>query len=221
MFDLKNYEGCINDCDKASEIIDTAKSALEDLFKAEVWEKLEEAKMADIRLGKLKREIEAKELKCRQLENELEILKQKVDDYDRHRLPREFVKRIVKELTGDFVPGDEVWVVGGKYKDIACSTCRGDGFLNVTYGGGSRGSITCPKCSGSGKKFELVYHPEKRKIEEVQLSLCFEGSRVGVRSNEVFRFHDGTEKHTVDGVFRSEEEAAAVAERRNSKEAET
>lgn len=152
-------------------------------------------------LVNIRGEITAKENELKQLEENLEYIK----NDDKYNMPRMYINKFVKEHTGGYAPGDKVWVISSKYELVTCDCCEGTGKLKVNLAAGES-TVVCPDCRGDGEKSIIKKVIRQDEINRVYLKLCFT-DRVNLWDNECV-YLEGAEYSTDPKyIFRTKEEA--------------
>ena len=207
MFD--EYDDYYREPSEADKIIQTALADLKELFTNEVKSTIEEAKEAKKKLEETQRELRGVEFKLRRTEEQLAVMQEKLEKADLYDVPRQYIARFVRNATGDYAPGDTVWVHTHEYDQVECPVCKGKEEVNAILGGYEK-KIRCPECSGYGFKRESRVVIKKETISEIRLKLCFREGRVNYWNTE--SVYVGSREYSVDPkyIFRTEEAAQAA-----------
>ena len=212
---MNAYEDLIRvkDSAKANQIIKSAKDALCSLLDQEVYDALDEISSAEKQLEDLNFQISMANRKLEDIRRQIK----KEEEYDRTNAPKEFLRRIVTQYTGDYAPGDKVFRVKSHYTAEDCPTCHGKKQVTGTFNG-EEIKISCPTCSGAGVKRTVEYIVGEDTVSSVHLKLCFgRESRVGLWNNECV-YVEGYD-YSIDpkNIFRDREAAEAMAKELNEK----
>lgn len=203
-------------------IIDEAKEKLNALLTEEVKQTMEQASEAKRTLEQIQREIRKAEYKLGNLKLEHQREEEKWEKLDQYRMPRQYIKKLVEAVAGDFAPGDTVYAIKSKFTAIPCPLCQGRKKVECTVVD-RPGSImlTCPTCSGLGRKNELSEYVKECKVSQVRMKLCFDSDRVCYWDKECV-FLDNQDYNTdIKNIFHTKEEAEkALAERMAKEETE-
>ena len=149
--EYEEYEDLFPDPSAAEEIIQKAESDLRQVFSDRIKNLMGEAAGLSAKVKALEKEIGHKQWELQDLSEKQKRAEEKLDKYDRYHLPREFVGRIVTELTGGFVPGDRAWTTRCNWNTETCHRCGGNKRLLVQSEGECL-DVKCPDCDGTGKK---------------------------------------------------------------------
>jgi len=206
----------LKDPAKANQIIKSAKDALCSLLDQEVYDALDEINNAEKQLEDLNFQISMANSKLEEIRQQIK----KEEEYDRTNAPKEFLRRIVTQYTGDYAPGDKVFRVKPHYTVEDCPTCHRKKQVTATFNG-EEIKVSCPECQGTGTKRTVEYIVDQDIISSVHLKLCFGSeSRVGLWNDDCV-FVVGSE-YKVDPkyLFRDREAAEAIARELNEKNEE-
>ena len=187
---------------KADEIIKKAKDEMCGLLDQEVFDMLEEIDDAKRKLDELETSILIKESRLKELEENIK----REEEYDISNAPKSFLKRIVKEYTDGYAPGDRVFRIKPEYETVECPMCKGKKKVLAEIDG-LTAAVTCPTCSGSGSKRKTRYVVSEDTVSEVHLKLCFHDDRVGIWNNENVFVRGSDFSVRPDKIYRTREEA--------------
>lgn len=194
----------------AEQVVERAKQELYDLLKEDIKGTLKQAASARKELSELKNEIAHARYESGKWEKKIEEEKSRFDQAKDFDIPKMYLDRIVRNMTGNLAPGDKVYVIkrDGSYKK--CPKCKGNKRIDAVIEGETV-SVKCPECDGSGSKY--IKEPpriEEKTVTEVYLKLCFKGNRVCVwREDTVFL--DNSEWNTeIKDIYQTPEAAEAA-----------
>lgn len=199
---------------RVEQIIEDAKAALWNELTEEVKQLMDDVNEAKTKADEIRREVSGLNWGKAQLEEEIKQLRDQKVYVEAHEVPARQVKAIVNHLTKDFRPGDECWVIGSEYERHTCEKCGGKNKVSATIGGETF-EINCPVCRGYGAVSKTTYFPQKSKITNVRMLLCFDSSnRMNIWSTETLNVDSSDDRDREGSVFKTEEEAkAAIKER--------
>lgn len=195
---------------EAEQVVDMAKQQLFDLLKEDIKSALQEAASARKELSSLKNELAHVRYEARKWEKKIAEEKARFERAKDFDIPKMYIDRIVRNLTGNFGPGDTVYVIEKENHYDTCPKCKGAKKVEAIIDGEAF-SVSCPACSGCGRI--ATYDPPSvvgKKVNEVRLRLCFKKDRVCPWNTENV-FLDGWE-WSVDPkkIYRTPEEAWAA-----------
>lgn len=197
---------------EAEQIMGEALSNITALFTDEVKRTIDDASKAKENLERLKYETAIAERKLRDAEERLQEMQKRVDDAELYDVPRKYINKFVKNATGGFAPGDDVYILKDKGGYKPCKTCMGEKKISAIVGG-EEVKVQCPTCNGVGSKFVSEKVVAKAKVSDVYLKLCFSADRVCYWNTECV-YLDRHEFHTdAKRIYRTEEEAVAALEK--------
>lgn len=110
-----------------------------------------------------------------ELQEQLEELQDdlRVYKYEDKKRERELIKKerekIIRNLIGEFLPGDKVWAVERRWEDEKCPQCS-DGIAKINIEGGETEETTCAKCGGKGKKRRWRRFSKEIEIEAISVN---------------------------------------------------
>ena len=163
---------CFDDEKKADEIVHEAIEKL----KAEMTD---QAKALVLEYAMAKAQKDRLESDIKKLKEEVADLKAHYQRLNQFDLPKEYVQNMVKAITGDYAPGDKVWVIKGEKVQEICPNCSGAGEIDIRYcDNGKTDRIKCPKCNGRGKKTFVKRHCEETRVLNVNVKLDFYSDNV-------------------------------------------
>ena len=211
---FEEHDDMFSEPSKAEQIIEDAKAALWNELTEEVKQLMDDANEAKTKADEIRREVSSLNWEKAQLEEEIKQLRDKKVYVEAHEVPARQVKAIVNHLTKDFRPGDECWVMGSEYERHTCEMCGGKKKVSADIGGETF-EIDCPTCRGYGTVSKSTYFPQKSKIANVRMLLCFDSSnRMNIWSTETLIVDCCDDRNRAGSVFKTEEEAkVAIKER--------
>lgn len=174
---------------------------VDERVKSKIQAVIDEYGRAVDRLDILQSSVRSKGNELKQLEEKLEYIK----NDDKYNMPRMYINKFVKEHTGGYAPGDKVWVISSKYERVICDCCEGTGKLKVNLPVGER-IVNCPDCRGYGFNHVAKKVIEEKKVERVDLRLCFT-DRVNLWNNECVYCYNCDGSIKPEYIFRTKEEA--------------
>lgn len=186
-------------------IIEEAKQKLHEAINDEAKNVLGEYKTAKKELETLGVKIRAKEHKIRQLNNELKQLEEK-HEAEKYDMPRKYIEKLVRDITGNFAPGDKVWIIDTKCKWEKCDKCKGTKKITATIDGEPH-TIECVKCKGYGETRIITKETKETRIENVHLKLCFREDGVGVWTSDSVYIWGREYATDPKKLYRTQEEA--------------
>lgn len=196
-------------------IIDEAKEKLNALLTEEVKQTMEQAKAAKKSLEKIQGEIREAKISLGNLVAEHKRQEQKWENLDQYRMPRQYIKKLVEAVAGDFAPGDTVYAIRTRYGKKDCPMCHGEKTLEGTVTD-RPGLITfsCPTCKGLGYLEDRRLYVEETKVTSVDVKLRFRDDRVSYWSNDCLYLGNREYSTRPEDIFHTKEEAEkALAER--------
>lgn len=215
MFETE-YNDIFTDVNKAKEIMQKAISELTELFTERVKDNLTDIKFAEKNLADISAEMEAKQRQCSYLQNEIEELKERIDNFEEWEAPQRYINKFVEKATKGFCPGQTVYYVKKKFKQFVCPTCNERNKITVTFNGKLR-EIRCPDCL-NGYQMELSYEVVETVVQDIYLRLCFNKDGVSYWNFENIFLRDTDNYTPADMVFATREEAEAKAKEWNEGE---
>lgn len=207
MFD--DYEDILTEPSEAEMIIEEAKTKLHDLIKNEAISMMEDYSTVKTQLDGLNNEIRSKKYQAERLEKKIKELEEKHEQADKYDMPKKYIDRFVRDITGNFAPGDKVWIIKYDYDWIPCDKCQGKQEITAMIDGKEH-KIRCIKCDGTGKVAKSRYSIKETVISEVRLTLCFRDNRVGVWTKDSIYIKDREYAISPKEIYRSKEEAEKV-----------
>lgn len=162
----------------AEQVVESAKQQLYDILKDDIKSTLKEADSARKELSSMKNELAHARYEAGKWDKKIEEEKarfEKARDFD---IPKMYLDRIVRNLTGNFAPGDTVYVIEKKSCYETCPKCKGAKKVDAIIDGETV-SVSCPVCDGRGR-VDVYFPPSvvEKKVTGVYLRLCFEKDRV-------------------------------------------
>lgn len=211
------FADCFDEPSKAEQIICQAEDDIKQLFSDGIKNVILQAREAEEKLGKLNQEIKDAEYKKAMTEKALKDSEEKVEKAELYSIPKKYIDRFIRNVTKDFVPGDEVWYVASNYTSIPCGTCNGNKKV-VARINEIETEVQCPHCNGRGYSNSISYKVEKRKISDIRLRLCFDReTRVRYWNTECIFLSGYDSSIDIKNLFATEEKAAEEAEKRNGR----
>ena len=196
----------------AEQVVERAKQQLYDLLKEDIKSTLQEAASARKELSSLKNEIVHARYEAGKWDKKIEEEKARFEQSKDYDIPKMYLDRIVRNLTGNFAPGDTVYVIKKGSHYGKCQKCKGTKKVDAIIDGKTV-SVSCPTCDGRGRI--TIYDPPivvEKKVTKVQLRLCFEKDQVCPWNKENV-FLNGEEWSTnPKKIYRTPEEARAAME---------
>lgn len=104
---LEEYRDYFDAPTEADIVIAEAQEKLRDLFNDVTKATCERARNAELELSRLQGEITAAQYKLEAVKRAEDDVRQRMEQYKRHQLPRQFVEDMLHEATADIVPGQE------------------------------------------------------------------------------------------------------------------
>lgn len=215
---LEEYRDYFDVPTEADIIIAESQEKLRDLFNEIIKATLEKARNAESELKRIEQEINIKRLDLEVARKKLDEACQRVEQYNRHHLPRKFIEDMLHEVTADIVPGDTVWRIGYENQVKQCECCGGTGRLTAIKENGDPISIECYKCEGYKTVTVLTAKPVKETVHSVRLKLCFQEDSVSYWDTDcIYTGLVGDSKYCVQNIFKTLEKAQAKADEINAK----
>lgn len=168
---------------EADMIIEAAKQKLHGVVNAEARKVLEDYKTAQEQLENLNKEIRAKEHDMELIHEELRRLEKELEQTDKYDMPRKYINKFVKDITGNFVPGDRAWIIDTECEWRECDRCNGTKEIEAIIDGKTQ-TIKCIQCEGRGETRKIAKKIRETRIHNVHLKLCFGEDRVGVWTSD-------------------------------------
>jgi Zn-finger nucleic acid-binding protein len=132
--------------------------------------------------------------------------KERQEHAEMRDIPRAYIQRFVKNATGNYAPGDIVWVVESKGHRKPCPLCNGSKKVDSTINGVEI-KFECPKCRGYGDVTEYEKIVVKHKVREVRLKLCFTSDRANYWSTDSVFLDNSDWAVKVENIYPTEEAA--------------
>lgn len=160
---------------------------------------------ASIELGNLRAEILMAQDDLDVLEERIKSKREEADRLELEEMPSKYIDAFVRKQTKGLAPGDEVWVISHADVWSTCSFCHGNSKVVATIDGVER-EIRCPECGGTGRTIKRTYSIAKRRVTDVNLTLCFSPNRVRCwKTTDVFM--DDDKRYSLGSIYLTEEEA--------------
>jgi len=190
----------------ADAIICEAKEQLLSLLTEEAKSTLSSAVKAKEELRKLDNEICYAKQRLNDIVWQQKREEEKLANMKNHSLPREFVKRIVTNLTGDYAPGDTVFIIASHTQYDKCPMCNGAQKVSAIIGE-DRYDVQCPRCNGYGQVHTDSHQVVEKKVSEVRVKLCFEADRVNRWSTDSVFLNGCDFSISPENLYRTTEDA--------------
>lgn len=191
---------------EADMIIEAAKQKLHGIVNAEARKVLEEYKTAQEQLENLNKEIRAKEHDMELIHKELRRLEKELEQTDKYDMPRKYINKFVKDITGNFVPGDRVWIIDTKCEWQECDRCNGTKEIKAAIDGKTQ-AIKCIQCEGKGQIRKTIKEVKEARIKNIHLTLCFRENRVGVWTTDSVYIKGRDWAIRPENIYKTEKEA--------------
>lgn len=179
-FDYMDYFDEPSEVDK---VIEEMKNKLHDLIKDEAKKMMDDYRQMDEEFIELKRETTRKKRELDTLKEQIQDMETKYEQADKLDMPKKYIDRIVRNYTGDFAPGDKVFITDSRSKRIECDKCKGKKEIRANIDG-EEITIKCIKCNGYGAVTDTTKVIEERTINSVYLKLVFREDRVSLWSSD-------------------------------------
>lgn len=181
--EIYDYEDYIIEPSEFEKVVEEMKDKLQDLIKDEAKQMMEDYKQMDEEFIELKNEINRKKRKLESLEKEIEDMETKYEQADIRDIPKKYMDRIVRHYTGDFVPGDKVFITDNRSSRVECDKCQGKKEIKAIIDG-EETMIECVKCKGYGAITNTTMVIEERVVKSVYLKLGFSKDGVSLWSSD-------------------------------------
>lgn len=201
-----DYEEYLNEPSEIDRLIEETKDKLHDLIKDEAKGVLAAYVEAKENIKKLNVDILIKKNEISNLQRKIEKLEEEYDHTDKHKMPKKYIDSFVKDYTGNFAPGDKVFIIDRSYKRVTCDKCGGDKKIKAIIDG-EKTEITCVKCKGYGSTSNTVKTIKETKIDSVHLKLCFGRDRVNIWNSDCIEVVGREYSVNPKDVFKSYEDA--------------
>lgn len=206
-----SQEDVFDSLSEAEQVVDRAKQQLYDLLKENIKSTLQEAASARKELSSLKNELAHARHEAGKWEKKIAEEKARFEQAKDYDIPNMYLDRIVRNLTGNFAPGDTVYVIEkGSHYDT-CPKCKGTRKVKAIIDGETV-SVSCPACDGRG--IIVIYDPARvveKEVTGVRLLLCFEKDRVCPWNTENVFLNDQNWSVDPKKIYRTPEEASEAA----------
>jgi len=179
-FDYRDY---FNEPSEVDKVMEEMKDKLHDLIKDEAKKMMEDYKQMDEEFIELKIEVARKKRELERLEKEIEGMETKYEQADTRDIPKKYMDRIIRHYTGDFAPGDKVFITDSRSSRVKCDKCQGKKKIKAIIDG-EETMIECVKCKGYGVITNTDMVIEERVVDSVYLKLGFHKDRVGLWSSD-------------------------------------
>lgn len=212
-FDYMDY---FDEPSEVNKVIEEMKDRLQDLIKDEAKKMMDGYRQMDEEFIELKNEVTRKKRELERLEKEIEDMETKYEQADIRDIPKKYMDRIVRCYTGNFAPGDKVFIIESRSKQIQCDKCQGKRKIKANIDG-EEITIECIKCKGYGTIKDTSKIIEERTIDNVYLKLGFGKDRASLWSSDCVHVSGREYAVKPENIFKSYEEAEkAVAEAESS-----
>lgn len=203
---IGDFEDYIIEPSEFEKVVEEMKDKLHDLIKDEAKKMMEDYKQMDEEFIELKIEVDRKKMELEKLEKEIEDMEAKYEQADIMAIPKKYMDRIVSYYTGDFIPGDRVFITDSRSSRVECDKCHGKKKIKAIIDG-EEIMIKCVKCKGYGAVADTVMVIEEREIDSVYLKLGFHEDRVGLWSSDCVYVRGRDYATRPEYIYRSYEEA--------------
>lgn len=200
------YEEYLSEPSEVDKIIEEMKDKLHGLITDEAKDMMEGYKQMDEEFIELKREVTRKKMELERLEKEIKDMQTKYEQARVMDIPKKYMDRIVRHYTGDFAPGDKVFITDSRTKRIECDKCKGEKEIRANIDG-EEITIKCIKCDGYGTVSHTTKIIEERTIDSVYLKLGFHKDRASLWSSDCVYVRGMEYAINPKHVYRSKEEA--------------
>lgn len=206
---FEEYEDIFCEPSEIELIIEKARTDIANLFTDKVKSDIEEAKKAEVLLAELNANLRAAQYKLETIKAEITAAQEKINNAEMYDIPKKYINRFIKNATGNYAPGDTVWVIKQERNQTNCALCNGAKKITVSVGGINK-EVQCPDCKGYGYIVEYPNYVAQSKVREVRLKLCFKSDRVSYWNTESV-FLDNNDFFTKPEKIFPTEEAALKA----------
>ena len=197
--------------DEVHAILEKTRADLCALAGKDVENTVQGIESANIELGNLRAEILMAQYDLEALEEQIKAKREENDKLELEEMPAKYIAPFVRKQTGGLAPGDDVWLITRKDVWGTCSFCHGGKKVNATIDGIER-EIRCPECGGTGRTMTRTANVVKRRVERVDLTLCFHPGKVR-RWSASRVYLDGCDyTYSIDSLYLTEEEAKKALE---------
>ena len=212
----EDYEEYFSAPSEADAIIDEAQEKLNNLLTEEVKQTMKKAKEAECNLEKLQKEIREAEYRLGNLKLEHQREEKKWETIDQYRMPRQYIKKLVEAVAGDFAPGDTVYALAVDFQNEECPLCHGSKEVECKIADSQEViSIDCPTCKGRGFMRKRIDCVKERKVSSIYMKLCFDEGSVRYWSKDCVYLDNRDYSTDIKNIFHTKEEAEkALAERK-------
>ena len=203
---FNDYEEYLREPSEVDGIIEEMKDKLHSLITDEAKGVMNEYRKAKEEANKLDLDISRKRGRINNLNRMIEELEEKYEHTDKYKMPRKYIDSFVRDYTGNFAPGDKVFVIDRSNKRVTCDKCGGEKKLQAIVDG-EEIEINCIKCKGYGAISEPTKTIKETKIDSVRLKLSFDRDRVNIWSSDCVEVVG--REYSVDpkDIFKTYEEA--------------
>lgn len=203
---IGDFEDYIIEPSEFEKMVEEMKDKLHDLIKDEAKKMMEDYKQMDEEFIGLKREVTRKKRDLERLEKEIKDMETKYEQSDTRDIPKKYMDRIVRHYTGDFAPGDKVFITDSRSSRVECDKCHGKKKIKAIIDG-KEIMIVCVKCKGYGATTDTTMVIEERTIDSVYLKLGFRKDGVSLWSSDCVYVRGMEYAINPKHVYRSKEEA--------------
>ena len=201
-----DYEDILIEPSEVDIIIEETKEKLHGVIKDEAKNIMEEYIKAKEQLAGLSFDIRRKERQKTQLEKDIEELKEEYEHADKYDMPRKYIDKFVRDTTGNFAPGDKVWIIDTNYNWETCDKCQGKREIPAIVDGEEH-MVKCIQCNGDGRTRETIEYIKDTRITSVHLRLCFNADKVNVWTSDSVYVKGQDYAVNPKNIYRSKEEA--------------
>lgn len=180
-----DYKEYLSEPTEADKVIEEMKDKLHNLVKNEAKEIMERYREAGRKLDSLEMEIFSKQKIIKNLKSQILELEKEFECTE-GKMPNKYIDSFVRKYTGNFAPGDKVFMIDKSYNRITCGKCKGEKKIKAIING-EEIEINCIECKGCGSISNLVETIKETNIDKVYLKLGFSRDRVNLWSNNCIR----------------------------------
>ena len=213
---FEDYAEYFDEPGEADAVIADAQAKLNGLLTDAIKSTLEKVQKAKDELKEIQYETTIAKVECEQIKEKLEREKAAFENYRKDELPKEFIRRMVTAVTGDFAPGDTVFIPSARYMSKVCGVCKGAkkvyaeaSWDHKTY------EFACPRCKGNGNETITTYRVEEKTVVRVDYRLCFEKRSASSWSRDAVYLNGEDWATSPERLYRTREEAEAAAKEKN------
>jgi len=208
---FEDYADCFDEPSEAEQIIQKAADDLKNLLTEAAKNVVAQAAAAKEELESLQNKIRERKCRLSRIEKELAEAERRSETAEMHDIPRKYIKRFVREMVGDFAPGDTVWMIEDDEDDVEwaeCHLCRNRKMIHICAGEVEY-DVPCPNCNGSGKVCVRNKIVAEKRISSIRLKLCF-GDGVRYWSKDCIYIEGREYPVPLKSLYKTREEAEAA-----------